>query len=307
MRPGGALFLAAFLVAVGLVTACAAPATPAAPTLKVVAIESFLADIAQNVAGERTQVVALIPPGTDPHAFQATPQDIRTLASSDVLIVNGAGLEENLDALLENAGGTHRIIVASAGLVSRVPQADEPQDEHNTMDPHFWFDPTKVETYVVNIRDGLTLADPPGAETYRRNADTYITGLRALDARLAAQVSVLPAARRKLVTDHDTFGYFADRYGFEIVGMIVPSFTTADSTTAQGLAALIDTLRATGARAIFLEAGANPDVAEQIARETGAQVITGLYTHSLSEPDGPAPTYIRMLEYDMQKIVDALK
>lgn len=274
--------------------------------LRVIAVESFLADIAQNVAGERTQIQALMPLGLDPHSFEPTPQDVKKIADSNVLIINGAGLERFLDKLLENSGGTRVVLEASKGLQMRQVKPGEIVEEHEG-DPHFWLDPVQTIRYVENIRDGLMQADPEGAAIYKSNADAYIQKLNALDATIKQQVSAIPEAKRKFVTDHDTFGYFADRYGFEIVGMIVPSFSTADSTTAQQLAELIDTVKATGTRAIFLEASTNPQVAEQIARETGARVITGLYTHSLSESNGPAPTYIQMLEYDAQKIVDALK
>ncbi len=300
---------AAFVV-IALIAACAPTAATSQPSpsnLQVVAVETFLADIAQNVAGERVHVQVLMPLGVDAHAFEPTPQDVKKVADSDVFIVNGAGFEGFLDKLLENAGGTRLYIEASKGLVSRERKADEPHAEDTVGDPHFWFDPTKTIRYVENIRDGLTQADPAGAATYKSNADAYIQKLNALDTNIKDQVNAIPSANRKLVTDHDTFGYFADRYGFQIVGMIVPSVSTADSTSAQNLAELIQAIQATGAKAIFLEVNANPQVAEQIARETGARIVTGLYTHSVSEPNGPAPTYIQMLEYDTRKIVDALQ
>ncbi|HZQ10127.1 MAG TPA: zinc ABC transporter substrate-binding protein [Anaerolineae bacterium] len=307
------LFLVSGLVAL-FIAACAPTTvspTAAAPTdqanLKVVAVETFLADIAQNVAGDRIKIDSLMPIGADPHSFEPTPQDIRKVSDSDVLIVNGMGFEEFLNKLLTNAGGKYQIIEATKGLKSRAIKPNDPHDEDNPNDPHMWFDPNNVITYVTNIRDGLTQADPAGAATYKTNADAYISKLRALDAKIQLEVETIPVAKRKLVTDHDTFGYYADRYGFEIVGMLVPSFTTADSSTAQQLAHLVDQIKATGAKAIFIEQSTNPAIADQIARDTGAKVVTGLYTHSLSEPSGPAATYIQMLEYDTQKIVDALE
>lgn len=291
------------------ISACAVPA-PTAPTrsgLRVVAVETFLADIAQNVAGERVQVQALMPRGMDPHSFEPTPQDVKRVADSDVLIVNGAGFEEFLDKLLSNAGSRARVLEASQGLTSRTLKPGEPHDEDNPIDPHFWLDPTQAVKYVENIRDGLTQADPDGAATYKKNADRYIAKLNALDEKIKQAVSAIPPAQRKLVTDHDTFGYYADRYGLEIVGMLVPSFSTADASSAQQVAALIDKIRATGVRAIFLEQGANPQLAQQISQDSGAKIITGLYTHSLSDAQGPAPTYLQMLEYNTQLIVDALK
>lgn len=252
-------------------------------------------------------VESLMPRGSDPHSFEPTPQDVRKIAESSVIILNGAGFESFLNKLVQTAGGKHLLIEASKGLTSRTLKPNEPHDADSPIDPHFWLDPTKTITYVQNIRDGFIQADPAGADTYIKNAGAYIQKLNALDAQVRRLVDTLPPVQRKLVTDHDTFGYFADRYGFEIVGTLIPSFTTADSSTAQQLAQLIDTIKSSGTKAIFVEQNMNPQIAVQVAHDTGARVITGLYTHSLSEPDGPAPTYLQMLAYDAQKIVDALK
>lgn len=308
----------AFVLA-GWMTACAAPAQTSMPLTapvrsapvgnapRVVAVESFLADIAQNVAGERVHIDTLMPAGTDPHSFEPTPQDVKKVADSDLLIVNGAGLERFLEKLLSNAGGRAVVLEASKGLASRTLKPGEPHDADNSGDPHFWLDPTQTVKYVENIRDGLTQADPEGAAVYRANADAYIAKLDVLDAKIKKTLGAIPEDRRKLVTEHDTFGYYADRYGFEIVGMVIPGFSSADTSSAQQVAALIDRIRGTGAKAIFLEQGTNPRLAEQIGKESGARIVTGLYTHSLGDANGPAPTYLRMLEYDTQVIADALK
>lgn len=275
--------------------------------LTVIAVESFLADIAQNVAGDRLHIETLMPIGADPHTFEPTPQDVRKLDDAQVIILNGAGFEVFLNRLLENVGSPKTIVEASAGLPSRILRPDEPHDADNPRDPHYWLDPTKTIRYVENIRAALVQADPAGAATYRANADAYIAKLNALDREIQTLVDEIPPANRKLVTDHDTFGYFADRYGFELVGMLVPSMTTADAASAQQLAELVNRIRASGAQAIFLEQSANPAVADTVASDTGVRVVTGLYTHSLSEPNGPAPTYLKMLEYDARTIADALK
>ena len=271
--------------------------TPALPRL--LAVESFLADIAQNVAGDRLTVEALIPLGVDPHAFQPTPRDAAKVADCSVLIVNGAGIEAFLDPLLVNAGGQRRVITASAGLTPR-PDA---QGEHPQGDPHFWLDPNNVVKYVENIRNGLTQADPEGASVYAANAAAYIEQLKALDLWIAQQAATVQPERRLLVTNHESLGYFADRYGFTVVGAVIPSVSTDASPTAQQMAALIEQIKATGAPAIFLETGANPQLAQQIAAETGVKVVADLYTHSLSAPDGPAPTYIDMMKYNVSRIV----
>ncbi len=299
------------LIGVQLFTvACAptsAPSSSGKPTLNVLATETFLADIAQNVAGTRVKVAALIPTGVDPHSFEPTPADIKKVADSQVLIVNGAGVEAFMARLLENAGGKRLVIEVSKGLVSRNPSPGEPTDADNPVDPHFWLDPNNVVKYVENIRDGLSQVDPDGATTYAANATAYIAQLKDLDQWIVAQVQPVPPARRLLVTNHEEFGYFADRYGFKIIGAIIPSFSTDASPSAQQLAQLIDHVKASKAPAIFLELSANPQMANQVARETGVKLVADLYTHSISAADGPAPTYIDMMKYDTKTVVDALK
>jgi ABC-type Zn uptake system ZnuABC Zn-binding protein ZnuA len=299
------------LIIIFLLTACQpgspspAPSGPAA-TLKVLAIESFLADITRNVTGNRLQVDSLIPTGLDPHAFEPTPHDLTLIADCRVLVVNGGGLEEWLQKTLSSSGSQAQVIEASAGLATRSPHPGEPALDHSG-DPHFWLDPNNVIRYVENIRDGLSQADPDGKTLYSSNAAVYIQKLKDLDGQIQQQVATIPPERRLLVTNHESFGYFADRYGFKVVGTIIPSATTGASPSAQQLAQLVDAIRQTGAPAIFLETGANPQLAQQIAAETGVRVVTDLYSHSLTPPDGPAPTYIDMMKNNVQAIVGALK
>jgi ABC-type Zn uptake system ZnuABC Zn-binding protein ZnuA len=306
-------WLLSWLIVVAWSLPACAPAGPAAQPaggapLAVLATETFLADIAQNVAGDRLKVAALLPIGTDPHSFEPTPQDAAKVAASQVLIVNGGGLESFLSKLLDNADGQRLVIVASAGLVSRTPGAGEIRDaDHPEGDPHFWLDPIMVVKYVDNIRAGLSQADPAGAAVYARNAEAYSAQLKELDTWIAAQVQQIPPERRLLVTNHESFGYYADRYGFKIVGAVVPSFSSDASPSAQQLAQLVNAIKASGAPAVFLETGSNPQLAQQVAQETGIKVVADLYTHSISPAGGPAPSYIEMMRYDTRAIVDALK
>ena len=314
--------IAISLILSGLAACQPAPAPQAeSGALRVMAAETFLADIAQQVAGERVTVEALMPLGLDPHAFEPTPRDVTRIAESDVLIVNGAGFEGWLEEVLKNAGGNAVVITASAGLTNRTPteaedaHSDEEESghegeeahDHGESDPHFWLDPLNVIVYVENIRDGLSQADPQGKELYAQNAAAYIEELRALDAEIRAQVETIPPERRVLVTNHESFGYFADRYGFTLAGAVIPSANSSAETSARQLAALIDTIRQSGAPAIFLETGANPKLAEQIAAETGVQVVTGLYTHSITAPEGDAPSYLDMLRRNAALITAALR
>jgi len=309
-RSGPLVLLAAALLVFPavLLGGCASP-DGAADTgaLDVVASASFLADIAQNVAGDRFEVRSLVPLETDPHAFEPTPSDLRDVAAADLLIVNGGGLEGSLLDTLENAGGDATLVDASAGLAGRTPQPGEPAPEDDGPDPHFWLDPVLVKTYVATIRDAFAAADPAGAAEYAANAAAYQQQLDELDAWIRAQVAQIPEDRRRLVMNHTSHGYFADRYGLEIVGTVLPGASTGETPTARGLSDLVGAIESSGARAIFVEIDENPDLARQIAEETGVAVVTDLLDHSLSEPGGPAPTYIEMMKYDTRRIVEALR
>lgn len=314
--------LSVLLITVLLLVACQ-PATPStmpgqADGLQVLAAEAFLADIAQNVAGDRLQVQTLLPPDVDPHAFEPTPQDVARLARSQVIIVNGAGLEEAwLSRLLGQAQGEHVLIEAARGLTFRQPSAEEEathveggeSDEHHHEegDPHFWLDPLSVIRYVENIRDGLSQADPAGQAVYARNAAAYIAQLQELHTWIEQQVAQIPPERRLLVTNHESFGYFADRYGFRVVGAVIPSVSSGASPSAQQMALLIENIRRSGAPAIFVELSANPALARQIAQDAGVKLVDNLFTHSLTGADGPAPTYLAMMRHNVTLIVEALK
>lgn len=289
------------------------PAGTAQPAgLRVLVVETFLADITQNIAGQRIQVTSLVPLGLDPHAFEPSPQDVARIADSQLLVINGAGFEEWLQPVLSNTGGQHTVIEASAGLQGRSAREGETVEgaegeHHDQGDPHFWLDPLSVVKYAENIRDGLTLADPAGKDTYAANAAAYIARLQELDAWIRQQVETVPPAQRLLVTNHESLGYFADRYGFQIAGTVIPSVSSDASPSAQQLARLIDQVRATRARAIFIETGSSPLLAQQVAAETGARVVTDLYTHSITPPGGPAPTYLEMMRVNVSKIVGGLR
>ena len=277
--------------------------------VSVLASTSFLADIAQNVAGDRLAVESLLPIGADPHAYQAAPADVSKIAESDVLILNGIEYEHFIELLLENAGGERLVIEATEGLTPHAMDEHAEGDEdhaHEAGDPHMWLDPNLVIAYVENIRDGLSEADPEGADTYKANAGAYIAQLRELDAFIREQVETIPAERRLLVTNHETFGYFAGRYGFTVVDTILPSFSSEAGASAREVASTIDAVKTSGAPAIFLGEVENADLAEQIANETGVKVVDGLYLETLTD-GAPAATYIEMMKYNVAQIVEGLK
>jgi ABC-type Zn uptake system ZnuABC Zn-binding protein ZnuA len=279
-------------------------ATPADSKPRVLASTSIIADIAQNVAGDRLRVVSLLPLGVDPHAYQPRPSDATKVAEDTVLILNGADYEHFIQPILKNAGGRRLVIEASAGLTPR----SAPGDNINSAgDPHFWLDPNLVITYTENIRDGLSTADPAGAEIYKANAEAYIKQLQDLDAWIKSQVETLTPEKRILVTNHENLAYFADRYGFTIIGAVVPSLSSEAAPSAQEMAALVDKIRSSNVMAIFLDAMDNPALANQISKEAKVKVITDLHLESLTSSDGVAPTYIEMMKYNIGEIVKGCK
>ena len=270
-------------------------------TLRVLASTTFLADITQNIAGDRVKVESLLPVGADPHSYQAAPVDVAKISESDLLILNGLEYEAFIKSLLENAGGERMIVEATAGLSPRKDAGNE-----QGVDPHMWLDPNLVITYVENIRDGLIKVDVQGAETYKANADVYIAQLKDLDAWIVEQVNTIPAERRLLVTNHEALGYFAERYGFEVAGSVIPSFSSNAAPSAQEMASLIDAIKKINAPAIFLDTADNNTLAQQIADETSVAIVGDLHLESLTE-GAPAATYIDMMKYNVSRIVEALK
>lgn len=303
-----------FAIAAIFLAACGSAPSKNDGALNVLASTTFLADIAQNVAGDRAQVESLLPVGADPHSYQAAPSDVAKISESNVLILNGVEYEHFIEALLENTGGERVIVEATAGITPHQMEEHEGEEHtegeeehgHEAGDPHMWHDPNLVITYVENIRDGLSQADPDGADTYKANADVYIAELKDLDKWVVEQVNTVPAERRLLVTNHEAMGYFAERYGFEVAGSIIPSFSSNASPSAQEMAGLIDGIKKLNVPAIFLDTADNDMLAKQIADETGVMIVADLHLESLTD-GAPAPTYIEMMRHNVSKIVEALK
>ena len=313
-RVSGASRAAALLVAVSLTLQGACTLRPSSflDRPRVVAIETFLADITRAVAGPYLQVDALMPPGADPHAFEITPGDVRRAAHSSLLIANGAGFDAALLSQLINAAGDLSVVEAAAGIpLLQAPSPSQTAAPHedgirSPSDPHLWLDPNNVVHYVENIRAALVQLDPIHEPEYAANAKDFAEQLVALDQWIRLEVHKIPPERRLLVTNHESLGYFASRYGFTIVGAIIPNLSSSASPSAQDLARLIDALRAARAPAIFLEMGADPRLARQLADESGVAVVTELFTESLSPADGPAPSYLEMMRFNTRTIVNAL-
>lgn len=271
------------------------------PRPDVLTTTTILADIARNVAGDQLVTQSLLPFGADAHSYQPVPQDTKKINEAKVLVINGANYERSLETLLANAGDKKELIEASTGL----RLISDPGNDQE-LDPHLWLDPNNVIVYVDNIREGLTHFNPDGAEIYEANARAYTARLQELDAWINGQVAQIPPKRRVLVTNHDSLEYFAERYGFKVVGAISNSVSSEDAPSAQQMAGIIDRIKLFEVPAIFLDAADNPTLAQQVAAETGAKVVTDLHFESLTE-GGPAGTYIEMMRYNVTKIVEALK
>jgi ABC-type Zn uptake system ZnuABC Zn-binding protein ZnuA len=295
-------FFVIWILLLFLISACGQTASPSdAPDPAILTSTTFLADIARKIAGDRVSVGSLLPIGADPHSYQPTPRDVARVADSKLLIINGADYEHFIESLLGNAGGEGEVIEASAGIRPR----EDAEGEHG-IDPHMWLDPNNVIVYVENIREALTHLDPDGAAVYQSNADAYIAELIDLDAWISGQVSQISPDRKLLVTNHESLGYFAERYGFTVAGTVVESFSSGASPSAGQMAGLIDQIKTNGAPAIFLDASDNESLAKQIADEINVRVITDLHLESLTD-GAPAGTYIDMMKHNVMLIVEALK
>ena len=274
--------------------------------LRVLATTSIVADVVQAVGGERLEVTALVPAGVDPHAFEPAPQDVRRVAEAQVVVENGLGLEAFLQSLLRNAA-TDAPVISLAEGIEPLPAGDhaEGADEHGAWDPHLWLDPRNVIVWTHTLEDSLAVLDPSGAADYAQRAGAYRMELEALDAELEAIFSAIPSQQRVLVTDHEEFAYFARRYGFTVVGTVIPAPSAAAEPSAQELAALETAIRNTGVRAIFVSSVVSPLLARQLAEDTGVQLVS-LYAHSLSAAGGPAPTYLEMMSSNARLMAEAL-
>jgi ABC-type Zn uptake system ZnuABC Zn-binding protein ZnuA len=273
--------------------------------LQVVATTSIVADIARNVGGERISLSFLLPVGTDPHTFEPTPRDAATISRAHVILANGAGLEAFLERLLSSAGGHVPVVDCSSGLALRRMSGPEAA-QHGGVDPHTWNTAANARQFAANIARAFSVLDPANASAYQANASAYQAQLQELDAWIKAQIDTLPAGQRNLVTDHDSFGYYADAYGLQVVGTVIPSYSTESAPSAQQIAALSEAIRKTGARAIFVDTTVNPALAQRIASDTGIRLVP-LFSGSLGAAGSGADTYISYMRYNTSAIVKALQ
>lgn len=286
------------------------------PTIAVTT--NILGDVVETVVGDSAEVVTIMPVGADPHDFQASAQEVDTMSNADALIVNGAGFEEGLLDVIENAEDDGVPTFEAIGAVETIEFGEaahgdeEHSDEddghgHGGGDPHFFTDPTRmavaVEALVDFLQDTVEFDDPAAVGA---SADAYLVELDSLDAEIAAMVEALPAEQRVLVTNHEVFGYFADRYGFEVVGAVIPGGGTTGSVSAGELAELAEVIEAEGVPAIFADTSSSDELVETLAGEVGDITVVELYTESLGTADSDGSTYLDMVRVNAQRITDAL-
>lgn len=281
---------------------CLAAAVSAASPLRaqdrltVVASFSILGDFVRNVGGARVDLTTLVGPGGDVHVYTPAPADAKKIADARVLVINGLGLEGWLPRLVQSAGGKATIVVATAGIT--------PIETGSAPDPHAWQSVADAKIYVANIRDALAAAAPADAEAFRANAATYLAKLDRLDGEVRAAVAQIPQGRRKAISTHAAFGYFAAAYGIEF---IAPSGVSTESeASARDVAAIITEIKRLKIPAVFLENISDPRLIRRISAETGARVGGTLYSDSLTAENGEAPTYIDMVRHNIRTLTGAL-
>jgi zinc/manganese transport system substrate-binding protein len=281
---------------IGLVLALAASPLHAGDRLNVVASFSILGDFVRNVGGDRVNLTTLVGPDSDVHVYTPAPSDAKTIAGAQLLIINGLGLEGWLPRLLQSSGSKAPIIAATKGIA--------PLKSGTAADPHAWQSMVNAQIYVKNIRDALAVADPADADFFRAQAERYLAELDALDREVRDAINQIPQGRRKVISTHDAFGYFAAAYGIAFIAPLGVSTETEPS--ARDLAKIIGQIRAEKIPAVFLENISDDRLVGRIAAETGARIGGTLFSDSLTGEKGDAPTYIAMVRHNIKALTGAL-
>jgi len=257
----------------------------------VVATTTQVADLVRQVGGGRVSVDGMLRPGGDPHDYEPRPSDVASVARAQLVFRSGGEVDEWLGDVIDNAGG-------DAQVVSLIDSVDRIGD-----DPHWWQDPANAVRAAGRIRAALSELDPGGRAVYRRNAERVVRTLRRLDREIAGCVERVPRAKRTIVTTHDALGYFARRYGIEVVGAVIPSLSTQAQASAGDVQTLVEQIRRERVEAVFPESSVNPDIERAIAREAGARIGEPLYADSLGAEGSSGETYIGALAADAGALV----
>jgi ABC-type Zn uptake system ZnuABC Zn-binding protein ZnuA/ABC-type Mn2+/Zn2+ transport system permease subunit len=302
---------ATVLAAALLVAGCGSSAS-GEDEIEVVATTTQIADWVREVGGGAVTVDQVLEPNTDPHEYEPRPSDVVAAAGATLVFANGDDLDAWVEEIVADGGGDAPIVDLGAAVPERLPGEGEHagegegHDHDSGADPHWWHDPRNAEAAVREIERRLAAADPAHRAQFRHNADAYVASLRRLDAGIAACVETVPAERRKLVTDHDAFGYLARRYGIEVVGTVVPSQTTQAQPSAKDVSELIEVIEREDVSAVFPESSVSARVADAISRQTGASSAYELYGDALGPPGSDGDTYLKMEEANADAIVRGL-
>ncbi|MGH2839196.1 MAG: metal ABC transporter substrate-binding protein [Solirubrobacteraceae bacterium] len=261
----------------------------------VIATTTQVGDLARAVAGERASVTRILKPNSDPHEYEPRPSDVEAVTDAAVVLRSGGDLDEWLGGVLENAGNDTQVVtLIDAMRTRRLP---------GEIDPHWWQNPRNGAIAVEKIRDALIAEDAGGRAVYTANASAYLKRLRALDRAIEACIDAVPERDRKLVTDHDALGYYADRYGIDVVGTVIPALSTQAQASAGEVARLARTVRREKVKAVFAESSVNRKLAEAIARDSGATVGPDLYADTLGPMGSAGATYLGSLKANTQALV----
>lgn len=290
---------AAALVAMVAASGCGDAARDDSGRLQVVVTHGILADVVTNVVGDAGDVETLMPRSVDPHAFEPSARQISAVHQADLVVANGLGLESSLVDVLADAADD------GVPVFEVAPELDPIRLRGGALDPHVWTDPTRMAAAAREIADQLDRVEPD--PTWREEAEQFASVLTALDGEIRQALASIPADRRRLVTNHEVFGYFASRYDFEVIGVVIPGGTTLSEPSARDLAALADTIRDSGVRAIFGETSQGNELADALRREVGEDVsVVELFTESLGAPGSVAGTYVGMMRENADRIAAAL-
>jgi ABC-type Zn uptake system ZnuABC Zn-binding protein ZnuA/ABC-type Mn2+/Zn2+ transport system permease subunit len=305
--PRAAVAVAGALAALALLGAGCGSATGGGDPekLDVVATTTQLGDFVRNVGGEAVEVDQILQPNSDPHDYEPRPSDVEGAAGAELVFASGDDLDAWADQVVSDSGSDAEVIDLGAEVPIKLA-GESSGEEASEYDPHWWHDPRNAEAAVRQIERALAAADPSHRAAFRRNADAYLSELRALDRGIAGCIDSVPPPQRKLVTDHDAFGYFANRYGIEVVGAVIPSQTTQAQASAKDLSELAETIEAEDVKAVFPESSLSPKVAEAIARQTGASADHTLYGDTLGPEGSSGETYLGMEEANADAVVRGL-
>ncbi len=292
-RAGTALAALVGLVALAALVAGCGRSGGDGDGLDVVATTTQIGDWVGEVGGNAVSVHQILQPNTDPHEYEPRPSDVEATAEAKLVFLNGDNLDAWMGKVVSESGSDATVVDLGAAVPDRLPGEDSGA-EASRYDPHWWHDPRNAEAAVGEIERRLAAADPAHRREFERNASAYLAKLRKLDAGIAACIGSIPRNRRKLVTDHDAFGYFAKRYGIEVLGAVIPSQTTQAQPSAKDLSELIALIEREGVKAVFPESSLSPKVAEAIAGQTGASAGYTLYGDTLGPAGSAGATYLGM-------------